>query len=106
MWQKTYVCKRMLRIIGFLKLFFHFQWSIIEKREGKKQIWRKYSTTVSIYIYIYMKRVINWHSFQRIRLVKKTEVVHGVNRQLVYRVLIPRQASFSFYSWKVYKNCI
>lgn len=104
MWQKTYVCKRMLRIIGFLKLFFSF--SMVDYRKERREANMEEIFDDGFYIYIYMKRVINWHSFQRIRLVKKTEVVHGVNRQLVYRVLIPRQASFSFYSWKVYKNCI
>lgn len=57
-----------------LKIFFIFNRRLQKREKGSKyggNIWRRF---------LYMKHVINWHSFQRIRLVKKTEVVHGVNR--------------------------
>lgn len=51
MWQKTYVCKRMLRIIGFLKLFFSF--SMVDYRKERREANMEEIFDDGFYIYIY-----------------------------------------------------
>lgn len=54
MWQKTYVCTRMFRIIGFLKLFFSF--SMVDYRKERREeanMEEIFDDGFYIYIYIY-----------------------------------------------------